>query len=366
MAAAFGSSIWVGGVTFALAAAMAGFYAAAVSERRGRLIARAALALGIALAAASPILIEQARAAAERSGGPPVAFHAYEVFGPSVADAIRRPLDLIGFWPVQLPVDLPATFPIGVAALAAALATAGGDPGRRRVATVLALGAAASFAVSWLLVSKILNNDLGWRAVLPGTLVLAAFAAAGLSRWTARPTKAVPSMLAIACVLAGAYGGFFFFRDDLAARPSGSAAAFARSPELWREARAHSGLTERIASNPGLFADMTQHPINISWALLSDRRSCYAGWEFARPFSGKSAEEVDRTDTEFRAVFDGTASASAVHALFEPHDCSVIVVTAADGAWASGAFAKDPAFELLNERPGAWRIYRFLPTRPPP
>lgn len=363
-AAGFESSLWVGGVVFVLAATMLGAHALICAERRGRLIGRALLAAAVALTAASPILIEQVKTAMARPDGLPIALHPYEVFGPAVSDAIRRPLDLVGFWLVQLPVDLPAIVPAGVLALAAAFRWRGGNSRTPRLALVSTIVAAVSFGVAWLFVSTILNNDLGWRAILPGMFVLTSFAAAGLSRWTERPAKIAASLAAVACLLAGAHGGLVFIRQDVAARPSISANAFSRSPDLWRAVRDHTGPTERIASNPRLFADMTPWPINISWALFADRRSCYAGWEFARPFSRASSEDVDRADDEFRAAFAGTASSEAVRRLFDRHECRIVVVTPADGAWnVANAFAGDAGFELLSERPGVWRIYRYGASR---
>jgi hypothetical protein len=365
-AAAFGSSVWVGGGTFAVAAATVGAYALAKSQHRGRLIARGFLTAAIALAAVFPILVEQARAMAMRAGGAPIALHPYEVFGPAFADWIRRPLDLVGFWFIQLPVDLPAIFPIGVFAVAAALRTRAAHQDEERRVRTLAIGAAASFAIAWLLVSTILNNDLGWRAILPGTLILTAFAGAALSRWTRRPRRLAVLLPASACILAGAYGGVVFLREDIAGQPASAAEAFARSPDLWRDVQAVSEPTERIANNPVAFAFVTKWPINISWALFANRRSCYAGWEFARPFSGQSAAKVDLVDGDFRAAFSGALPAANVRELFRRHNCRLAIVTVADGAWKADAFARDPSFDLVGEHRDAWRIYRLRDAEPSP
>lgn len=358
-AAGFGASVWVGGVTFVLSAAAVGAVALTKAERCGRLVVRVLLAAAVALAASSPILIELARTTALRAEGAPVAVHPYEVFGPAIWDAARRPLDLIGFWLVQLPLDIPAIYPAGLLALIGALRVRSASRDARRLAVTCALAAAASFGVSWLLVSTILNNDLGWRAILPGVIVLTAFAAAGLSRWTARPFNVIATLAAVACLLTGVHGAANVLSQNAAGRPSASAAAFGRSPDLWRAVRRQAGPTERIANSPDLFADVTPWPVNISWALLSDRRSCYAGWELARPFAPVPRAVVERDDKAFRAAFDGTAPAETVRRLFESHECRLVVVTATDGAWTSGAFAQDAGFELLDESPGAWRIYRF-------
>ena len=356
-AAGFASSVWVGGFTFALIACSVGLMALVTAgERRSRFLLQVMLAAAIAVVAVSPILLEQLHAATVRTEGVPVSFRPYDVLGPAFPEWARTPLDLLAYWTIQLPYDLPAIYPAGALVLGAAALNRSDGDGDRRLARLCAIVALASFAVAGLLASTLLNNDLGWRANLPGLLVLTAYAAAGLSRWTVG-SRRLAAVAQAALIALGIGGGVAFARHWMTSFPSASAAEFARSPDLWQAVREHSGPKDRIAANPMLFADVTPWPINISWALLSDRRSCYAAWEFTRALAPVSLEAANAMQGQFRATFDGAAPADEMFRLFETHDCRLIVLTASDGAWASDPFARDERYALARERPGRWRLY---------
>ena len=62
--------------------------------------------------------------------------------------------------------------------------------------------------------------------------------------------------------------------------------------------RRHMPLEARLASNPVLFADMTPWPVNISWALLADRRSCFAGNELAIAFAPLTPDQRAAIEAE--------------------------------------------------------------------
>jgi hypothetical protein len=44
--------------------------------------------------------------------------------------------------------------------------------------------------------------------------------------------------------------------------------------------------------------------------------------------------------------------------LADRHRCDVVLVAAQDGAWLRDPFASSGIYALVEERPGAWRIYR--------
>lgn len=362
-AAGFASSVWVGGFAFVPIACFVGLMALVTArEGRGRFLRLLILAAAIAVVAASPILLEQIHAATVRTEGVPVSFRPYEVLGAGFPEWARRPLDLVAYWTIQLPYDLPAIYPAGALFLAAAALRRSDGEEDCRLARLCGLVALASFGVAGLLASTLLNNDLGWRANLPGLLVLTAYAAAGLSRWTfrARPMAAVAQAALLAL---GIGGGVAFARHWMTPFPSTSAAEFARSPDLWRAVRERSGPKDRIAANPMLFAGVTPWPINISWALLSDRRSCYAAWEFTRALAPISLEAANAMQRQFRDVFEGAAPAEETFRLLKAHDCRLVVITASDGAWASDPFARDDRYELAEERSDRWRLY-VIPDAP--
>jgi hypothetical protein len=359
VAAGFESSAWVGGVIFAAAALPIGAVFLLIAEDKGTrraLVLRSAAAAALALAIAFPFLRDEFAATAARQAGAPLAFHPFEVLGPIVPHQLRAVANLPAFWAILVVVQFPAIYFVGLWGMAEAVAARQPQTTERRLVIGLALLAAASLIVPWLFASTIANNDLGWRGVLPGIFVLTIFAAAGLARWlgTARGL----ALAAIALWALSLPGGLQVAADNALGLTTAAASMFAQSPELWAAVRRHAAADERVANNPLFLAGEVRWPVNISWALLADRRSCYAGWNLGRAFIPLPEVEIDRTDALFTRVFAGHGSTADVHSLASRFDCRVIVVTASDGAWMRDPFATSPDYRLAEERPGRWRIYR--------
>jgi hypothetical protein len=129
-------------------------------------------------------------------------------------------------------------------------------------------------------------------------------------------------------------------------------------PKLWAAVRRHAAVSERVGNNPLLLADMTPWPVNISWALLADRRSCYAGRELALVYTLLPAARREAIDAQFIRVFAGEGSPGDVNELATTYGCRVIALTSADNAWGSDPFAASPAYRLVEEKPDSWRVYR--------
>jgi len=356
VAAAFGSSTWVGGVIFAVSAVPIGVFLLLTAEDRADFLAKAAVAAILAAAISFPFLRDEYAATAARHVGVPIAFHPFEVLGPIVPNGIRRILDLPAYWAILMPIEFPAIYFAGTAAIVGAHASRGPARAERRVVTGFALLCVASFGIAWLFVSSIANNDLGWRGVLPGILVLTAFAAAGLSRWLA--TAPAIAVAAIACFAQGVPDGLRIVEQNAVGTPMPSAAMLAQSLELWAAVRRHSAPDERVGNNPLFLADSVRWPVNISWALFANRRSCFAGWELARAYVALPQAEIDRINALFERVFAGNGSPEDVRALATRYDCRVIVVSASDGAWARDPFANSGYYHLVDQNDGKWRIYR--------
>jgi hypothetical protein len=361
VAAGFESSAWVGGVVFggcALAVGAALLVCREGREKRMELVVQAGTSALLALVLAYPFLRDEYLATAARQVGSPIGFHPYEVFGPLIPQSLRRLLDLPAYWVILLTVALPAIYPAGVAAMVRGLADGDTIPGERRLIVPLALLSAASFGIPWLFASTIANNDLGWRGVLPGILILTIFAAAGLSRWLT--TSRLCAMAAISCLALGIPGGLAIVADNATGHRLPSAAALAETPQMWAAVRHHTAPDERVANNPLLFFDSVQWPVNISWALFADRRSCFAGWNLARAFVPLPEAELDRLERLFDRIFAGDGSPEDIAEIATSYDCRVIVLTVRDGAWPRDPFADNPRFHLVDERPEKWRIYRVI------
>jgi len=356
--AAYQSSIWVGGVVFALAAAGCALFLSRSRPAGGvaTFLLLGAVAAVVAVAIASPLLVEQYRSAVARGGGRLIAIAPFEVLGPALPQPLGRVLDVPAYWLVLLVVEFPLVYLAGAITLARMAARPDGP-----LVRALAILTAASLGAGWLLVSTAgVNNDLGWRAVLPGLMVLTAAAGAGLARCMERRAT-LPLVLAMAAATATLPDGLRLAAENLVGKPSFSAAAFARSPALWQAVRRHAPPDARVASNPALFADMTPWPVNLSWALFADRRSCFAGNELAIAFSALPSERRSTIADQFRRVFAGDGTPDDIRALARTHRCDVVVVTVFDGAWSRDPFAASPFYRLAEAEPGLWRIYSAGP-----
>ena len=71
--------------------------------------------------------------------------------------------------------------------------------------------------------------------------------------------------------------------------------------------RRYAGPDARIANNPLFLSDITPWPVNISWALLADRSSCFAGRELALAFAPLPPQRREAIKAQFVRVFAGKA-----------------------------------------------------------
>ena len=362
--AGFESSTWVGGITFAFAAAAAGVVLLIRMPRseRPRFAIWCIAGAVLALALAAPFLIDQYASSAARGVGSPVALHHYDVLGEFFPAWLRRILDIPAYWLIFLTIEFPAIYPAGLIALVAMLRSKI-DANTRNAVLALAALTAASLMTAWLLVSTLAsNNDLGWRAVLPAVMVLTAFTAAGLARWIEARAKLRRRLGNRSRWPLGIPDGMLNLRDNALGRPNNSGAAFSQQAALWARVRAHAAPDERIANNTLAFQDMTPWPVNIAWALLSNRRSCFAGYELVMAYAPLTKSQRDAADQLFIRLFGGKGSADDVRDATEKYQCAVIVVTREDGAWANDPFRNSPHYRLAEERAGAWRIYKAAVT----
>lgn len=358
VAAGFQSSIWIGGLLFILAAFTVAFVLLMVSARdRLDFVAGTVGAALLGAVLSAPLIAAQLNAAVLRGGGLPVIVEPFHVLGPFLPPALLRLLDLPAYWLVLLVVEFPLVFLPGVVALGL-LFRGSWMPYGVRALTALAV---VSLACGWLLVSTTGdNNDLGWRAILPGVMVMTVYAAAGLSRWMLTAPRTVAGVLALGLAL-GLPDGLAILSGNLHGAPAADGAVFAKSPALWDAVRRWTPPDGRVANNPAFLKDLTPWPANISWALLAQRRSCFAGDDLARVFAPITARQRAALDTLFARVFSGDGTREDVETLAKRYGCVTAVVTAQDGAFARDPFAISPQFRLAEAEPGQWRIYVAVP-----
>ena len=280
------------------------------------------------------------------------------MFGEQFPVWLRRVLDIPGYWLIILPVELPATFIAGMIALAAALRSA--MPRSEKLAiTVFACLAGAGLVISWLLASTLgENNDLGLRAVIPAEIVLIVIAAAAVAGLPSVPRRAAIVATALAGLALSVPDFIQTIHDNIVApQQPPDATVFAQAPDLWAAARRHAAPAARIANNPLFLQDLTPWPVNISWALLANRSSCFAGREMAIAFAPLSPERRSLINAEFLRVFDGEGTPNDVHDLATKYGCDVVVLVPQDKAWDHDPFAAGPDYRLAEARDGRWRIY---------
>jgi hypothetical protein len=362
VAAGFESSTWVGGVVFAASAIAFGLVELLTADNARSatdFFAKAIAAAILALIIVAPFLRAETVAMATRGGAVPIAFHPFEVIGAILPASIRHVVDLPAYWLVLLIIEFPAISVAGAAAMIGALAGQNVFRIERRLVVGFTLLSGVSFGIAWLFISTIANNDLGWRGVLPGVLTLTILAAAGLSRWFETRLKAAT---AIACILLGLPGGLQVARENIVGIPASSAPLLAESRELWAAVRHYAAPDERVGNNPLYLSESVYWPVNISWALFANRRSCYAGWELARAFVALPTPEIQRLEAFFERVFAGDATAGDIEELARRYDCRVVAVVAGDRAWTHDPFAESPFYRLVDQEEGKWRIYRAVAT----
>lgn len=362
VAAGFESSSYVGGVTFAIAVLAAApiLFAGIEPARRVRLAIGLAVAAVLAFALTVPFVRDQLATVAARGGGAPIVIRHFEVLGEMFPETLRRVLDLPAYWLILLPIEFPATFIAGTIALLAGLRGAAAGPERTAMAVFIAL-AGAGFVASWLLVSTVGdNNDLGLRAALPAMMIVIAAAASGMM-YSSRRTLIV--VTAVAGLLLSLPDTAEMIRSNIAGRPAADSQTFAQAPELWAAVRRYAPPTARVANNPLSLQDLTPWPANMSWALLANRSSCFAGRELALAFAPLPPKRREAINAQFIRVFAGQGTPGDVDDMAKEFACDIVVVMPQDGAWTNDPFAASADYRLAENRDGRWRIYVRVAAR---
>jgi hypothetical protein len=361
VAAAYESSVWIGGILFGLVAPVlaALLLAACPSAARKRVAALFGVAAVLAFALACPFVKAQFAVAAERQVTHPIAVSPYQVFNVWIPGDWRAILNIPGYWLAFLFIEIPAVYIPGLVSLVTSVRAVALAPPVREATKAFAVLTIMSLVVTGYLTNTFAdNNDLGWRAVLPGVFVLIIFAATGLSRWlaTPRPIAAAGALLLFALSLPKSIQ---LLMENARGSPSQSGLTFGQTPAMWEAVRRYAAQDERVANNPLFMAEMTPWPVNISWALFADRPSCYAGHELAIAFAPLSRAREEDIGRQFERVFAGQPNSNDVRDFALRYACRVIVVTPQDGAWRRDPFAGSGYYELVEEQADHWRIYRL-------
>ena len=148
-------------------------------------------------------------------------------------------------------------------------------------------------------------------------------------------------------------------RSNVEGTPREDGAVFAKTPELWKAVRRYAAPTARVANNPLFLADLTAWPANMSWALLANRGSCFAGRELVMALAPLSAAGREAINAQFIRVFAGEGTPQDVDDMANKYGCDVVVVVPQDKAWDHDPFAASPDYRLAENRDGRWKIYTW-------
>jgi hypothetical protein len=306
----------------------------------------------------SPFLYDQLHASALR-GGVPIVLTPVEVLNERAVSAAGPAANWAAYWIVFLVVEFPAIYLTGLISFAWLIRTTTPDRDRKAIVFAFGMMLALSLLCAWLLASTWgENNDLGWRVVLPAVFALMIFAASGLSQLKQRPALLTFSAACILIAL-GLPDAALLMRENVVAAPTPSSKEFKAAPPLWDAVRRHAQPTERIVNNPRFLELMTPWRANISWALLSNRRSCDAGESYLGPFTVLSDAQQEQVTLQFDRVFDGNAQVDDIKDLVTKYNCSVAVLVPSDGAWNRDPFASSPYYKSV-ETTADWRIYKAV------
>jgi hypothetical protein len=363
VAAGYASSLWIGGVLFGLVAPvlLAALLADCPTAGRKRFAAFAIIAAVFALVLACPLIKAQFIAAGARQVEHPIALATHSVFNIWIPESLRGSLDAIGYWVVFLFIEFPAIYVPGLVSLAHVMRDATQPVAQRTATKAFAALLLVSLSVAGFLTLTFAdNNDLGWRSVLPGVFILIIYSAGGLSRWIATPRPFAAAATLILLVL-GLPKSIQILTENARGSWAGSGGALAQTQAMWASVRQVARPDERVGNSPLLMAEMTPWPVNLSWALFADRRSCYAGRELALAFAPIPRRRQEEIERRFQRAFDGRPEPVDVRDLAVRHGCRVIVVTPRDGAWNRDPFAASAYYERVeahDDPAGGWRIYR--------
>ena len=353
IAAGFGMSTWVGGLTFAICATSILVYKAASTGAgdHHRLAWQWGSAAAVAIVFASPFIYNQLPFLDLRGGHTAVVgLHPY----PVLADThVSDPLNLAAFWLLLLPAYMPALF---IPSVICQWRYFSSRPVAGQSVLFLSILMYSSLAVSWLLRSQLANNDLGWRAVIIAVLAMTVLAALELSRNNASPAKYVcVGLLAIALLdgsrfaLMNAKGNGKWMKDPI-------------PDSAWQSIQRHTTTKDRILSNPHGYSAIESFGVNVMWTLKSNRNSCFQSADFVRAYQRTwSFDEIRAIDAELQLFFDGKIAASKISPLLSKLECTKVLIVEADRIWQSKQLLKSANLEPVSSGAG-WKL--LAPSTP--
>jgi len=368
-AAAFGASVWVGGIALLFALPfliLMALWIRLPKRHYFNALKTALLAVAICGLFAIPLLISQ-------TSGPSL-LNAELPFGLELYTATslfnKEPYwgyiaHIVLFWLQFLPLNLGIVFVLGSLAVLARSTTTIQE---ERIFQAISIGSIFGFLlIVQFLQSTIANNDLGWRAVLVPVMLLLVWSAIALtelssgdsvmlSKWRTHAVRWRKAVLPLAMV--GLTIGIFssarlwqLFEPSHRVPNAHTLAvhqAFLRQVEAWAKVREYAGPTERVQANPDGYAALTPWPATIPYMLFADRATAYANPQFAMAFAYRY--DKDKRNEQYKLiqnVFSAKPTEDALRRVRDTLKVKVLLVDKFDAVWHSDAIESSGLYQLV-------------------
>lgn len=356
ISAGFGMSAWVGGVSFLLCVtAIVMWQLVTASDRRSacRIMIIWMVTAAVSAFMAVPYLLSQIGAAAGH--GRPVGISPWHVLAFVPAGSI---LNHVSYWVLFLPLQM------GCVYIPFLFSIRDQMRGNKDIAIPVILISFMCLIVSWLFESKIANNDLGWRAVIPALITMSAISGAGMSRaflcnFMVSGQNILQRRSYILCIMFLAVSlpsGLWSLKINVI----GDSILQKKLVEddYWRELRNVTPVSGRVLTFPDLYRSAESWSVNIGGGLLTQRKSCYLSHEYMRAFSGSWPHSfTDEADRRIHLFYGGLINQETMSFMHDKLHCKVIGITQNEKIWSriSGGDHKIPLYHVVK-RGNGWLI----------
>jgi hypothetical protein len=377
IAAAFGSSTWVGGIGFIFVLPVLiimALWLRLPSSHYLNTLLTALLAILICLIFSLPLLISQASGPSLAESELPFSLGLYTATGLFNKTPYWGYVGhLILFWLQFLPLCLGIIFILGSLAMIVHSPT----QLETRIFQTLSIGATIGFLlVVQFLQSTFWNNTFGWRAVLVPLMLLMIWSAIALtklstpdsvSKWQPRflSPRWQPMILSLVIVglTIGILSSLRLWRwpnpshypppSEVLAQHQG----FFQQRLAWASVREYAGPTDKVQSNPDGYAHLTPWPATLPYALFADRATTYANREYATVFAYRyDSKEREQQYRLIKNVFSAQPTKQAIGYLHDVLKVKVLLVDKFDPVWHSTAIEASKFYDLV-EVSSHYKIY---------
>jgi hypothetical protein len=268
------------------------------------------------------------------------------------------------FWVKFLPLNLGIIAVLGWIGMYARRSRNFEDKALKYISVAAAIG---FLLVAQFLRSAIMNNDLGWRAVLVPVMLLNAWTAATLAelacgpaflRWSSsfffRRWQYIISMVGCVGLICGLVCGAVRYWEYYPLGKNDCSTTitlhrrFAQQPWIWARVREYCGPRDLVQSNPDGYEAVTRWPIDLPFVLLADRPAALASPHAAMYLAtGYSRDDIDQHYKKVKDVFSESPNLDSIRFLHGVLGVKVVVVDPGDGVWKSDAIERSGLYKIM-------------------